>query len=280
MHSILKTTSPLIVAMALAGAPALAAPIVFSDAGPAAADIQDTVDGFRDEFSQLNSFTPTNEDPDGRREINWDGVPDTLADPNDFPGDFFNGDVPGRARGIEFVETGDTEGFEVSSSSASGVPILFDEPDEYSFFSPERIFRPQDGGTFDILFFDPFDQTTPALSRGFGAVFTGLEFTDQVVLSYFGADGQLLAEESAPPSGLTNLSFLGVVFDDPVVAKVSVGTGLIGFDDEPVFDDFLFGEPIPIDVAPVPLPAGMLFALTSLAGLGGLRRMSRNRRQS
>lgn len=280
MRSLLQTTSPLIFVFALASAPGFAAPVVFSDAGPAATDIQDTVDGFRAAFSQLNSFTPTNEDPDGRREINWDGVPDQFADPNDFPGDFFNGDVPGLARGIEFVETGDTEGFENSSSSASGVPILFDEPDEYSSFSPERIFRPQDGATFDILFFDPLDQTTQALTRGFGAVFTGLEEVDQVVLSYFGINGELLAEESAPPSGLTNLSFLGVVFDDPIVAKVSVGTGLIDFDDEPVFDDFLYGEPIPLDVAPVPLPAGVLFGLTSLAGLGGLRRLQRNRRPS
>lgn len=264
----------LLLIAALSGGPAYSASIVFSDAGPAAADIQDTVDAFRNEFSGLNPFTPTNEDPDGRREINWDGVPDTLADPNELPGDFFNADVPGRARGIEFVATGETTGFEVSSSSASGVPILFDEPDEYSFFSPERIFRPIDGSTFDILFFDPSDQTTPALTRGFGAVFTGVEAAGQVTLSYFGLDGGLLAEESAPASGLTNLSFLGVVFDDPLVAKVSVGTSLLGFDDEPVFDDFLYGEPI--GVAPIPLPAGLLFGLTSIAGLAALKRRRSN----
>ncbi|WP_298968918.1 VPLPA-CTERM sorting domain-containing protein [uncultured Roseobacter sp.] len=268
----MRSLSPLLLVLALAGGPGFAAPIVFSDAGPGAEDIQDSVDGFRDQFSALNSFTPTNEDPEGRREINWDGVPDSLADPNDFPGDFFNGDAPGRARGIEFKETGDTEGFEVSASSASGVPTLFDEPDEYSFFSPERIFRPKDGATFDILFFDPLDQTTQALTRGFGAVFTGLEEVDQVILSYYGIDGELLAEESAPPSGLTNLSFLGVVFDEAVVARVSVGTGLIDFDDEPVMDDFLYGEPIPVDLAPVPLPAGLLFGLTSIAGLAAFRR--------
>lgn len=268
----MRSLSPILFVLALAGGPAFAAPVVFSDAGPGAADIQDTVDAFRDEFSGLNPFTPTNEDPDGRREINWDGVPDSLADPNELPGDFFNAAIPGRARGIEFVPTGETEGFEVSSSTASGVPILFDEPDEYSFFSPERIFRPIDGIGFDILFFDPLDQTTPALTKGFGAVFTGLEEVGQAVLSYFDIDGNLLAEESAPPSGLTNLSFLGVVFDDPVVAKVSVGTNLLGSDEEPVFDDFLYGEPVAAAVAPIPLPAGLWFGLTSIAGLLVLRR--------
>ncbi|XDA98811.1 hypothetical protein AB1M95_02595 [Sulfitobacter sp. LCG007] len=266
----MRRFSTILIALALSASPGVAAPVIFSDAGPRAADIQDTVDAFRAEFSALNTNTPTNEDPDGRREINWDGVPDSLSDPNDFPGDFFNGSTPGRARGIEFVATGDTEGFEVSSSSASGVPILFDEPDEYSFFSPEKIFRPDDGATFDILFFDPTDQKTAATTRGFGAVFTGLELIDQVILSFYDIKGDLLAKEGVLPSGLTNLSFLGVVFDDPLVARVSVGTGLAYVEDEPVMDDFLYGEPVP--VSPVPLPAGLLLGLTSMAALAGVRR--------
>ncbi|MBM7067167.1 VPLPA-CTERM sorting domain-containing protein [Actibacterium sp. 188UL27-1] len=269
----MRSFFPLLLAVTFVGGPGFAAPVVFSDAGPGAADIQDTVDGFRAEFSALNPFTPTNEDPDGRREINWDGVPDALADPNELPGDFFNANIPGRARGIEFVPTGETEGFEVSSSTASGVPILFDAPDANSFFSPERIFRPINGSSFDILFFNPLDQTTPALTRGFGAVFTGLEQVGQAVLSYFDIDGNLIAQESAPSSGSANLSFLGVVFDDPLIAKVSVGTDLVGFDEAPVFDDFLYGEPIAVeDVAPIPLPAGLVFGLTSIAGLLVLRR--------
>lgn len=270
--------SPFTVICALACSPGFAAPIVFADAGPAATDIQDTVDAFRDEFSALNPFTPTNEDPEGRREINWDGVPDTFADPNTLPGDFFNADIPGRARGIEFVETGDTEGFMVSSSTASGVPTLFNEPDEYSFFSPERIFKPVDGTTFDILFFDPLDQSSPALTKGFGAVLTGIEEVGQVTFSYFDFVGNLLAEERVLPSGLTNLTFLGVAFDEAIVAKVSIGTDLFGFDEEPVFDDFIYGEPV--SVAPVPLPAGLLFGLTGIAGLAGLGRRKSKRNMS
>ncbi|SEB07456.1 VPLPA-CTERM sorting domain-containing protein [Rubrimonas cliftonensis] len=267
-------TTFLAFALAVATTGAQAATIfnanVFSAAGADAASIQSEVDGFRAALGGLNPNTPENF-AGGRREINWDGVPDSLADPNAFPGDFFNGSTPGRARGIEFVATGETTGFEVSSSTASGVPILFDEPDEYSFFSPERIFRPVGGDSFDVLFFDPTDQTSPATTTGLGVVFTGLEEEGQAVMSFFGEDGELLLSKAVTPSGLTGLSFLGVLFDVPV-AKVSIFNALGG--DEPVMDDFIFGEPTRAAVAPVPLPAA---AWMLLAGLAGLATLSRRR---
>lgn len=37
--------------------------------------------------------------------MSWDGVPDMVADANEFPGDFFDGDVPGRARGLGVIFT-------------------------------------------------------------------------------------------------------------------------------------------------------------------------------
>src|SRR5215213_6780801 len=63
------------------GAP-LAAPIVYSATGANPAAIQATVDGFRSTLGPNNgvggAFTS------GRREINWDGVPDGFAAPNNF----------------------------------------------------------------------------------------------------------------------------------------------------------------------------------------------------
>lgn len=243
---------------------------VFSAAGPDAAAIQATVDAFRAGLGALNPNAPANF-AGGRREVNWDGVPDGFADPNPFPGGFFNGATPGRARGIEFVATGETTGFEVSSTSASGVPILFDEPDEYTFFSPERIFRSVGGDSFDVLFFDPTDQTTQATTTGLGVVFTGLEVEGDAVMSFFDVDDELLLSKAVTPSGLTGLSFLGILFDAPV-ARVSIFNAL--GDHAPVMDDFIFGEPTPVDVAPVPLPAA---AWMLLAGLGGLGLLGRRR---
>ncbi|PTW48324.1 VPLPA-CTERM sorting domain-containing protein [Rhodovulum kholense] len=92
------------------------------------------------------------------------------------------------------------------------------------------------------------------------------------MLSFHDIHGDLLVEDYMPPSGAAKLSFLGVVFDDPQVARVSVGTALLDPEDEPVMDDFLHGEPVPVEIAPVPLPAGVVFGLTSIAGLAAFRR--------
>ena len=54
-----------------------------------------------------------------RREINWDGVPDTLASPNSLPANFFNANSP---RGVVFSTPG--SGFQVGAN-ATAPPIEF-----------------------------------------------------------------------------------------------------------------------------------------------------------
>src|SRR5262245_19577667 len=89
----------------------VAAPRVFEASGADPAGIQDAVDDFRAFLGALNPNVPGSF-PDGRREINWDGVPDGAADPNPFPFDFFNTISP---RGAEFFTPG--TGFLVSADS-------------------------------------------------------------------------------------------------------------------------------------------------------------------
>ncbi len=239
------------------------AAIIFSASAPNPAGIQSTVDAFRAELGNLNGNLPRNF-TGGRRQIDWDGVPNAFADPNPFPGNFFNGNVPGRARGMEFVPTGTTTSFSVSASAASGTPPRFNTPGGFTAFSEERLFTPLGGTTFDVVFFDPANQTTPALSRGFGSVFTDVETAGFASMSFYGADGNLLEINGSPATlfvaaGVNaGLSFLGVTFDIPTIARISINAG-IGGSDSIVMDDFIFGEPTS---AAVPEPSSLaVFAL-------------------
>ena len=64
-----------------------AAPVVRQGGGANAAAAQAIVDQFRTDLAGANngvggSFTS------GRREVNWDGVPDSFSEPNNFPREF------------------------------------------------------------------------------------------------------------------------------------------------------------------------------------------------
>ena len=92
---------------------------VFTATGAAPADIQATVDSFRTALGALNPNVAGSFGT-GRREINWDGVPDGFSAPNSLPANFFNSNSP---RGAVFSTSG--SGFQVSSTAASGTPVEF-----------------------------------------------------------------------------------------------------------------------------------------------------------
>src|ERR1700745_2388736 len=92
--------------LAIQGA-AHAVPITFSVAGTTAGDIQAQVDAFRAALGTLNPNV-AGSFGSGRREINWDGVPDAFAAPNNLPANFFNVNSP---RGTIFATPG--TGFQV-----------------------------------------------------------------------------------------------------------------------------------------------------------------------
>ncbi|GFE49062.1 hypothetical protein So717_08150 [Roseobacter cerasinus] len=292
---------PAVLAVAvLAPGLAMAAPVVFSAAGPNAASIQAEVDAFRTALGALNPNEPQNF-KGGRRQINWDAAPDAVSDPNEFPGDFFNFGAAPRARGIEFRSSVNplagppeqiAEGFQLSSTDASGEPVRFGFPDELAVFSPERLFAPTGGTVFDVLFFDPADQVSPAFSMGLGIVFTNVSEIDiglpepstDAAIALF-TEGQDITQDTpdfvfnAEASGPGGLSFLGILFDSPVIAGATVQAGFIPIDEATsgssvvAMDDFIFGEPTP---APVPLPAGAWLLGSALLGAAGLRRRGRN----
>ena len=232
-----------------------------------AGELQPTVDAFRAALGERNANDPVNGDPGGRREIDFENVPDHVADPNSLPGDFFNAAAPGFAAGLEFRGVLPGTGFEVSASAASSEPIEFGFPAGFTPFSGERLFTPTGETIFDILFFDPARPEVPALTRGLGIVFTDVE-DDRATLSFFDRFDNLLFEDTIASGANASLSFFGAIFTDFEIARVRVNAGIVGVDSI-VMDDFIFGEP----VAAVSLPAPL--ALLSL-GLLGLMRRAKN----
>lgn len=227
---------------------AFAAPLVFEAAGTTPADIQAAVDDFRDFLGDNNGVGGTF--PGGRREINWDGVPDRFAAPNDLPANFFNANSP---RGVVFFTPG--SGFQISGN-AGVAPIEFDNlrrdaSRRFTTFSPQRLFTALDSSITEILFFVP-GTAQAATTRGFGAVFTDVDRADSTKIECFDVNGALLFSGFAPRAkGDETLSFLGVAFDAGegiffvriTSGDVELGDRKHGGRDLVVMDDFIYGEP-------------------------------------
>lgn len=252
---------------------------LFDSAGADAAAIQATVDEFRDALGTLNPFAPV-ENADGRRQIDWDAAPAAVSSPNPFPGAFFNFGASPRARGIEFSTPG--TGFALSGDVDDATAIRFADlnptyEDEFQTFSAERLFTPRGSNVTRVDFFSAADQTTPALSDGFGAVFVDVDLEGPSTLEYLDINGDTLLIQTASVAD-KGLSFIGAKFDSNVLASVVITTG--NFDVGPtdgafgydivVLDDFIFGEPVS-----VPEPTTAALGLGSLALAFCCRRSAR-----
>ncbi len=252
---------------------ALGATAVFSSSGAGAAAIQGQVDSFRSNLGALNANV-ANSFGSGRREINWDGVPDARAAPNNLPANFFNSNSP---RGVVFTTSG--TGFQVSANSGSP-PIKFGNldpsfPNMFATFSAQRLFAVLGSNVVDVNFFIP-GSLTPALTRGFGSVFTDVDAPDTTSIEYFDSANQSLGTFFAPNAvGDQTLSFLGVAFDSAVISRVRITNGnqaLLaqqGGGDFVVMDDFIYGEPVPV---PEPTSAIMALVAASVALSSRVRR--------
>jgi hypothetical protein len=217
-----------------------------------AGDIEAKVDEFRGLLGPDNGGAPGG-DPNGRREIDWDKVPDQFAAPNALPADFFNSTEDPTARGALLETPGDHVAVSADRENPARAAVRFGDvnpsySDEFKTFSEERLFSPIGSNVVNLKFFVP-GTDIPGLTRGFGAVYTDIDEAENTAFEYFGANGKSLGKFSAPVSK-DGLSFLGVAFPTPVVARVRIeyGSGKLGPDesanyDVAVMDDFIYGEP-------------------------------------
>ncbi|OSX74505.1 hypothetical protein BU14_0286s0018 [Porphyra umbilicalis] len=245
-------------AVVLAGAAAAAATVAvaadeprvharaFHASGAAASDIKGTFDKFSAALGDDNGSGPPAHD--GRRSINWDadGVP------FDMPGDFFNTAVP---RGAVF-HAKDGE-FRVSNPP----PVQHIDDNRFTSlnkklavqlkpFSAPRLFTPLRDNVVDVRFEVPGKRGTKATSAGFGAVLLDVDQKHVTSLAYYDVHGKQLAKVAAPAKA-GGLSFVGLIFDRPVVARVRMVLGNAkvtdhddGHRDVVVADDFVYGEPV------------------------------------
>ncbi len=238
------------------------ASVVRTGSGANAAAIQAVVDSFRTDLgggtanaNVAGSFLA------GRREINWDGVPDTAASPNTLPADFFNTTSP---RGVVFAGPTASPTFRVSANSTNttSTPVRFGDLNaayatSFTTFSPQRLFTRVGNNVTDVSFFVP-GTMTPATVSGFGAVFTDVDNTSATTIQLFSPGGTSLGVFTALAFN-NGLSFLGVSFNaGERVGRVLIMAGNVAVtataspndvdgaasaSDVVVMDDFIYGEP-------------------------------------
>jgi hypothetical protein len=256
---------------------ARAAPVVHVGTTANAAQMQAEMDQFREDLGGSDNGTGGSF-ATGRREINWDDVPDSAADPNFLPFDYFNSTAP---RGVVLESVANVAGqhrFRVSADASNPTltPVRFGDldasyPGVFTTFSPERLFSPAFATFVDIMFFVP-GTTIPATVNGFGAIFADVDSGTNAYIEYFAPDGTKLSGSSLNTAN-NGLSFIGTSFNaGEGVARVEMGVGnkplasgnVDGTNsvDVVALDDFIYGEP-------QPEPSTFRFADARVTGVEG-----------
>ena len=239
-----------------------AAPVVRQGSGANAAALQAIVDQFRTDLGGFNNGVGGTF-KSGRREINWDGVPDSASEPNNFPIDFFNVTSP---RGVIFNAIENETGaalnqFAVSSNNASGVPVRFGNinasyTDLFQTFSAQRLFTMRNTTIMEVNFVIP-GTSIPATVSGFGVVFADVDSAtggNRSLIRLYGPDGRQLPGAASAPVSDGGLSFVGVsynagerisrvVIESGNVPLSSTNTDEVDGVDIVAMDDFIYGEP-------------------------------------
>jgi hypothetical protein len=221
------------------------ATIVFSASG----DISNKLNEFRSQLGNLNTTTGMTV---GRREINWEGVPDSIMGLR-MPNDFFNPTVPGspvaRQRGLVYIG-GDNA--VVSKTNFADINAL--AASEFGAFSGTKTFAVTNALLWPVNF-RVAGTNTDAVVMGFGIVFSDVDKANSTFIEFFFEERSLGKFFVPPHDNTTNFSFLGVYFPVEKVTHVKVGhDGKLsdggkdisqgGTSDLVILDDFIYSEPV------------------------------------
>lgn len=221
-----------------------AEPMVFSARG----DINTTLSEFRARLGTLNTSTGVS---GGRREINWDGVPDAMTGIR-LPADFFNPTGPGAALSLQrgLVYAGNDSAMVSKTAFAE---INGDASSEFSAFSGNKQFAVINSNFWPVEF-RVAGTNTPAGINAFGIVFVDVDKENSTFIEFFSADGSLGKYYAPTHNSISKFSFIGVYFPNQKISYVKVGhearlsSGLKdisqgGTLDLVALDDFIYSEP-------------------------------------
>ena len=214
----------------------------------ASGDIAAKLNEFRNTLGNLNTAPGA---VGGRREINWDGIPDNLLD-KPLAGNFFNQVGDGVSallqRGLKY---GDGE-FQASANLF--VQVNGDAATEFKAFSGNKVFANISAIDWPVGF-EVAGQATPATVSAFGMVFADVDLANTVSLEFF--DGEKSMGKFFVPAQTAGnkFSFLGVVFHNRQISSVKVhhqgrlidgGKDISqgGHHDLIVIDDLIYSEPV------------------------------------
>ncbi|HEX6190995.1 MAG TPA: hypothetical protein VFZ42_01470 [Chitinophagaceae bacterium] len=223
-------------------------PVIISGTGNITAKVN--------EFRALlgSTLNTTKGHTEGRREINWDGVPDMFATQK-LPFDFFNPVADGSPENLQrgFLYSTDTDA-RISSSAFTNL-----EPangTEFFSFSGSKTFSAVSSNLWNVEF-EVAGARVAASVNGFGAVFSDVDDPASTSIEYFSGN-RSLGTYFVPVHSGSSHSFLGVYFPNEKVTKVrimqgaaTVGAGVKdisvgGTKDLVIMDDFLYDEPVAI----------------------------------
>jgi hypothetical protein len=244
-----------IFAMLAIAATAFAAPVARNAAGANAAAVQATVEQFRADLGGANNGNG-NSFTSGRREINWDGAPDTVSSPNNLAFNAFAG------RGAIFNSVANFTGdnpfiLSADANNPTNAAARYGDIDPsyagiFQTFSAERLFVARGSNVIEIRFVIPGTQI-PATVSGFGAIFCDVDDNNNTFMEFYDIAGKQIAEAQPQPWD-GGLSFLGISFNGgeraaKVVMRLGnapLATGNVDGQngiDVVATDDFIYGEP-------------------------------------
>lgn len=201
----------------------------------------------------------------GRREINWDGVPDARSNNDTFPGNFFNptaGAGFGSPRGLLLSTPG--SGLRVSGlSGPPATPTLFGDvnatyPAQFNFFTPVKTFAATGSNRVVVTFEVATQSGVAASTKGFGVVFSDVDSSKSTFIDLFNGSVHLGRYLAPIRSGASGLSFLGIFLPDDRATRAEITSGDAalgagvndvsagGSRDLVVMDDFIYAEPQPL----------------------------------